>query len=102
MSAMDKTPSSKMKPPSLASLDVPTFPCIVYVRAVPGGVIARVANFPGIEIRGSNERELLSRIVPEFKRQLAELHQHGNAIPWIDPIPDPAEGEVKRFIPVHL
>ncbi|MGI9471365.1 MAG: hypothetical protein ACR2NZ_07540 [Rubripirellula sp.] len=106
MNAMDeKQPtgqSSKSKPPQLAPVDVPAFPCIVYIRSVEGSMVARVANLPGIEIRGGNERDLLSKIVPEFKRQVAEWHQADDPIPWIEPVPDPEDGEVKRFIPVHL
>lgn len=90
------------KTPPVAPPDVPTFPCIVYVRKVDGGMFARVANLEGIELRGHSERELLQKIVPEFKRQVARLHQQDEPIPWIDPIPDPAPDETKRFIPVHL
>ncbi len=95
-------PASEKQVPPIAPLDVPTFPCIVYVRKVDGGLIARVANLKGIEIRGSSERELLQKIVPEFKRQVALWRQREEEIPWVDPIPEPAPEETRRFIPVHL
>jgi len=95
-------PNLPAQQPPMAPVDVPTFPCIVYVRTVDGGMVARVANLPGLELSGSSERDLLSKIVPEFKKRVAEWHQRGEPIPWVEPIAAPVEGEVKRFIPVHL
>jgi hypothetical protein len=83
--------------------DVPVFSCIVYLsRDAGGGVLARVANLPGLGCTAASEREALGKIVSAFKQRVGEL-MHGEAqIPWIEP-PTPAEPwEQKRFIPVHL
>ena len=84
-------------------VQVPVFNCLVYLsRDAGGGVRARVANLPGLECTASSEREALGKIVPAFKRRIAELMHAGTPIPWIEP-PSPAEaGEQTRFIPVHL
>ena len=92
----------------IASSDVPTFRCIVYVGKVDGGATrAHVANLVGadgsvIEALGSSEREALGKIIPLFKKIVTDFHQGGTEIPWIDPVPDPLSGEQKRFVPVHL
>ncbi len=88
--------------PPMAQVDVPAFPCIVHLAVKDGVYRGRVANLAGIEAVASSEREMLGKIVPIFKRTLAEMHQRGDAIPWIAPVPDPKLDEIKRFIPVHL
>ena len=82
--------------------DVPAFTCIVYVRSDGGEVRARVANLEGIEARGSSERDVLGKVIPEFKRRVAVLLGAGDEVPWIDPPVSPNEGEQKRIVPVHL
>ena len=83
--------------------DIPVFNCLVYVGPSPdGGVRARVANLAGIQVDASNERQALTRIVPAFKQRVSEFMNAQSEIPWIDPPPEPAEGESTRFIPVHL
>ena len=87
----------------LVSADVPVFNCLVYVSTQPdGGVQARVANLAGFQVEAVTERAALAKIIPAFKQQLGELMQRGEAIPWIDPPPDPGPEEQARFIPVHL
>jgi len=88
--------------PPMAQVDVPAFPCIVHLDVQDGIYRGRVANLAGIEAVASSEREMLGKIVPIFKRTVAEIHQRGDSIPWITPVPDPKPTEIKRFIPVHL
>ncbi|TWT54752.1 hypothetical protein Pla22_24040 [Rubripirellula amarantea] len=81
----------------------PAFGCIVYVRALDGGkVAARVMNLDGFEVEASNEREAMSKLVPLFRTRVKEMHESGEEIPWIESYRAPDEGEVKRFLPVHL
>ena len=84
-------------------VEVPSFGCIVYVkRNTENRVVARVANLAGIEIEAASEREALTKIVPQFKQAIQSHLQSGTAIAWIDP-PNPiADGEQKRFLPMHL
>lgn len=83
--------------------EVPVFNCLVYVGPSPdGGVRARVANLPGLQVEATSERQALTRIVPAFKQRVSEFLHAQSAIPWIEPPLEPAEGEVTRFIPVHL
>jgi hypothetical protein len=86
----------------MAQVDVPAFPCIVHLTTEGGVYRGRVVNLAGIEAEGSSEREMLGKIVPLFKRTVAEIHQRGDSIPWINPVPEPKPTEIKRFIPVHL
>ena len=97
-----KLSTSQVPDPPLAPLDVPAFLCIVYVSTEGGHYRGRVANLAGIEGTGSSEQNLLGKIVPLFKRTVADFHQRGEAIPWITPLPAPEPAETKRFIPVHL
>ncbi|MGB7327410.1 MAG: hypothetical protein WBD31_21215 [Rubripirellula sp.] len=83
--------------------DVPSFGCIVYVRANPaGGVVGRVANLDGIEVAGPTERDVLSKIVPQFKKKIQDHMAAAEPIPWIEPPAAITEGEQKRFLPMHL
>jgi len=93
---------SQVPSPPMAQVDVPAFPCIVHLAIEDGVYRGRVANLAGIEAEASSEREVLGRIVPVFKRTVAEIHQRGDSIPWITPVPEPKPAEIKRFIPVHL
>lgn len=93
--------SQSLNPPT-AQADVPAFPCIVHLTVQNGVYHGRVANLAGIEAVASTEREMLGKIVPIFKRTVAEIHQSGDTIPWITPVPEPTPTEIKRFIPVHL
>jgi hypothetical protein len=83
-------------------VQVPVFSCLVYVSHSDAGVRARVANLPGLEFTAGSERAALGKLVPAFKKTVAEAMQSGTPIPWIDP-PTPIEpGEQVRYIPVHL
>ena len=81
---------------------VPAFTCLVYVRASDGAVTARVANLAGLQASGASERDVLAKIIPAFKKRVAEIVSAGDAIPWIDPPQAPDQGEQKRIVPVHL
>lgn len=93
---------SKALQPPMAQVDVPAFPCIVHIAVEDGVYRGRVANLPGIEAEGGSEREMLGKIVPLFKRTVADIYRTGDPIPWITPVPEPVPPEIKRFIPVHL
>jgi predicted RNase H-like HicB family nuclease len=84
--------------------DVPVFNCVVHVAPVPaeGSFVARVVNLAGIESRGESEREALSKCVASFKAAVASHLADGTPIPWIEPPPHPAAGEIQRLIAVHL
>jgi hypothetical protein len=83
-------------------VQVPVFSCLIYIATDGGGVRARVANLAGLECAAGNERAALGKLVPAFKKAIAELLRSGAPIPWIEP-PLPAEpGEQVRYIPVHL
>lgn len=81
---------------------VPAFTCLVYVSQDSGQVSARVANLAGIQASGSSERDVLGKIVPAFKRRVAELMSSGEEIPWINPPEPMRDGEQRRIVPVHL
>ncbi len=91
------------QPEPLKPVEVPVFSCIAYLSKNPtGGVHARVANLAGLECDAGTEREALSKIVPAFKRRMAELTASKTEIPWIEPPIPKADGEQVRLIPVHL
>ena len=83
---------------------VPVFNCIVLVspKGADGKVRARVANLPEIAVEGASEREVLQRLVADFKRIVGERHAAGQAIAWQEPPHSPQPGEQQRLIAVHL
>lgn len=82
---------------------VPTFTCIVYIRKDEDGTLTgRVANLAGIEASGSSERFVLSKIVKDFKARVLLVHEAGDEIPWVSPVPGASENEQIRSIPMHL
>ena len=101
-SAGSSSAESQVPNPPMAQVDVPAFPCIVHLAVQDGVYRGRVANLAGIEVVASSEREMLGKIVPLFKRTVAEIHERGDSIPWITPVPEPKPTEIKRFIPVHM
>ena len=84
--------------------NVPVFNCVVNVAPpdADGGVVATVANLPGLLGRGRSEREALAHVVPQFKSAVARFHAAGEPIPWIDPPAVCPPGNVQRLIAVHL
>jgi len=85
------------------SQNVPVFNCIVHVaRDADGSITARCANLPELSCTGMTEREVLSKVVNEFKRRTRQFTENGTVIPWIDPPYSRAAEEQTRLIPVHL
>ena len=83
--------------------NVPVFACIVYVhKNEDGTVIGRVANLAGIEASGNSERDVLGKLVREFKSRVSKMFAEGQEIPWVDPPQPPLENEQVRSVPVHL
>lgn len=103
---MSSTPhhdASSNQPDPLKPIEVPVFSCIAYLSKTPaGGVHARVANLAGLECDAISEREALSKLVPQFKRRVAELTAAETPIPWIEPPSPKLDDEQVRLIPVHL
>jgi predicted RNase H-like HicB family nuclease len=86
-----------------AAGSVPVFNCVVHVgREADGAVVARVANLPGISVRGQTEREALASVVAAFKAEVARCHGARETIPLIDNYGRPQPGQSERLIAVHL
>jgi len=82
---------------------VPVFDCRVLLSKLEDGrVEGRVANLAGIAATANTERDLLRKLVDQFKKTLLETTERGEPIPWIDPPEAPRLGESQRWIPVHL
>ena len=82
---------------------VPLFNCRVIVSRDAGGkVTATAAELADLSVAADSEREALQKLVPAFKRQMAEYVAAGTEIPWIKPGKSPAADERELFIAVHL
>jgi hypothetical protein len=82
---------------------VPVFNCVVHVRRDEhGNVHGRVANLPDLVCTAATERDLLAKIVKEFKRVIRECSEKDSPIPWVDPPKAKEPSEQTRLIPVHL
>lgn len=86
-----------------ASIPVPVYDChVILSRPDEEGVMhARVSTLPGITASGRTEREILRRIVADFKSALIAYRERGEPVPWRQ-AQRPAEGEMQRWVPVHL
>lgn len=80
----------------------PAFGCVVYLRKTGGQFSARVANLEGIEAVGASQRDVLNKIVAEFKQTVAEAVKAGGEPEWVDPPLEKQADEQKLFLPVHL
>ncbi|KAA5541125.1 hypothetical protein FYK55_18830 [Roseiconus nitratireducens] len=89
-------------PVDSGDVPVPAFRCVVYVSREGAQFKGRVANLPGIEATGNDQRELLGRIVPQFKSAVSQSLADGNQPAWIDPPMEKLPSEQKLFLPVHL
>lgn len=99
----DPSKSSQLEITSAAQPNVPVFVCLVTIRNNEDGTVSgRVANWPGLEARGASEREVLAKLVREFKSEVAKHHEEQREMPWINPPQKPLAGEQVRSIPVHL
>lgn len=86
-----------------SQVNVPTFGCVVYVSKLANGqTLARVANLSGLTATAASEREAFAKLVPSFKQFVRDKLEAGESIPWIDPLPELAVAEQRRFLPVHL
>ncbi len=93
------------QPLPVTDAPVPVFGCHVLLRKpqLPGEPYrARCANAPTVMAEGSTERDVLMAIVTRFKFFLHEHRVHQQPPPFQSPPLTPVNGEVERFIPVHL
>ncbi len=82
---------------------VAVFNCVVHILREENGVICgRVANLPDLVFTAQTERDLLAKIVKEFKRVVREYSQSDAGIPWVEPPSPKTANEQTRLIPVHL
>ena len=97
-------PSSALPQLPITHSNVPVFDChVILSPADENGVIsARVSSLDGIVAEGNVERDVLRRIVDQFKMRLQQFQQQGQPIPWREPPAVAGEGESERWIPVHL
>ena len=82
----------------------PLYDChVILSRADSDGQIkGRMALLPEIYATASTEREVLRTIVEKFKHVAKQHHQAGTPIPWTHGSETLAEGELERWLPVHL
>lgn len=88
-----------------AAADVPVFNCHVLLHRPTesgGRFSARCAAAPEVTAEGFTERETLQSLVIRFKYFIEQHRSQGQAIPWQDPELLPGEGEVERWVSVHL
>ena len=81
---------------------VPVFNCVVHLHRDQGYVQGRVANLPDLVCTAATERDLLAKVVKEFKRVIRDYTEKDAPIPWIDPPNAKEPNEQTRLIPVHL
>jgi len=62
----------------------------------------RVTTLAGVEAAARSERELLTRLVQQFKQTLTQCREQGRPPPWTTETVKPGPGERQRWIPVHL
>ena len=97
----DSQPKGQRLPTAPAS--VPVFNCVVHLyRDDQGNFQGRVANLPELVCTAATERDLLAKIVKEFKRVIREYSEKNAPIPWVDPPKAKEPNEQSRLIPVHL
>ncbi len=83
--------------------NVPVYTCLVYVHKNDDATVTgRVANLAGIDAKGSSERDVLGKVVREFKSQVFKMHEEGREIPWLVPPQPIKDNEQVRSVPVHL
>ena len=85
-----------------AQPNVPVFNCVVHLTTDgQGQVFAKAANLAGIECHGNNQRDVLSKLVPLFKKHVSALHSAGEPIPWLEVETPTADTQV-LLVPIHL
>jgi len=82
---------------------VPVYDCHVILSPpdADGVIHARVSTLPEITAIGRSERDVLQKIVRDFKRAIIHDRESGDEIPWQSPA-KPRAGETQRWVPVHL
>ena len=82
---------------------VPVYSChVILTPSDDGRVAGRAANLSGIEATGSSERDVLTAVMKQFKAVVVEYSEKNEPVPFVNPPEKPADGELERFIPVHL
>lgn len=83
---------------------VPVFNCHVILSPATddGKIVGRAANLPEISASGPTERDVLRSVMQQFKTRVKESMDAGQPVSFLDPPQTPGQGEVERFIPVHL
>ena len=96
-------PSADLPLSGDGTMPVPVYDCHVILAPPDGeGVIhGRVTTLPEITARGKMERDVLQRIVKDFKAALIGYRERGEVVPWRQ-AEQPRDGETQRWIPVHL
>ena len=86
------------------AMPVPVYDChVILSPADPSGIVrGRVTSLPDITAHGRTEREVLQRLVREFKDTLIRCRESGQPIPWSSSSATPGPDESQRWIPVHL
>lgn len=84
--------------------DVPVFNCHVYTSpADAAGLLrSRVSNLPEVVADGRTQREVLQKIVANFKTTICRYLDAGGEIPWTSPPLPREDGENEVWIAVHL
>lgn len=81
---------------------VPVFDChILLSKNDDGSLTGVVSNLPEVHGTAQNERDLLRKLMNEFKASVSRYTADGKTIPWQE-TRKPAPGEQQRWIPVHL
>ena len=101
---MDNPGDQSLPQLPITHTDVPVFDCHVILSPPndKGVIIGRVSSLEGIVAEANNERDLLRKIVDQFKATIQRYHNQGQPIPWRDPAEKASAGEQERWIPVHL
>lgn len=83
---------------------VPVFSCHVILTPPgdDGKIVGRTANLSEISASGATERDVLKSLMQQFKTRVKQSLDAGQPVPFLDPPQTPGQGEVERFIPVHL
>jgi hypothetical protein len=95
-------------PPGLSVVNgvepVPVYDCHVILSGpdAAGLLHGRVTNLPGLTASARTERDLLRKLVTDFKAALISYREQGQPVPWIEGRAIPQPGESQRWIPVHL
>jgi hypothetical protein len=90
--------------PFSSKVDVPVFSLEVLMstRSGPTSYQARLANLDLPVVVKSTPREAIAAIVDSAKKLIRESLASNKPIPWIDPKLNPAQGESRLVVPIHM